>query len=253
MEDYVTATLGREVYPFWHKETLKAQAVVARTYALHQMAKNAGRPFDVGAGTGSQVYGGIDAETESVRKATQKTRGEYLSFGGRPILAVYHSASGGQTATAKEVWGERVPYLISVEVPNEEDSPDTYWRTTVSRTTLERSLEPYGVAVGSIRELDIAERSPSGRATRIRIRGSKETQTVSARTLRNALGASVIRSTLYENRAAKDAFVFVGSGHGHGVGMSQWGAQAMAEDGANYREILESFYPGTNLTKGPHR
>jgi stage II sporulation protein D len=253
LEDYVAATLGREVYSDWHKEMLKAQAVVTRTYGLHEMARNSARAFDVGSGTGSQVYGGLDAETESVKRAARKTRGQYLSYRGRPILAVFHSASGGRTATAEEVWGERIPYLISIEVPNEEDSPDTYWRTSVSRTTLERSLEPLGVAVGSIREMDIAERSTNGRAARIRIRGTKETQTMSARTLRTALGASVIRSTLFEIRDSPDGFTFVGSGHGHGVGMSQWGAQAMAKEGADYREILETFYPGTKLTEGPPR
>jgi stage II sporulation protein D len=253
LEDYVAGTLGREVYTNWHKEMLKAQAVVTRTYGLHQMARNSGRAFDVGSGTGSQVYGGVDAETESVKRATKKTRGEYLAYRGRPILAVFHSASGGRTAPAEEVWGERIPYLISVEVPNEEDSPDTYWRATVSRTTLGRSLAPFGLAVGSIRGVDVTERSANGRAARIRIRGTKETQTMSARTLRTALGASVIRSTLFEIRDAPDGYTFVGSGHGHGVGMSQWGAQAMAKDGAGYREILQTFYPGTTLTEGPPR
>jgi stage II sporulation protein D len=74
-----------------------------------------------------------------------------------------------------------------------------------------------------------------------------------ARALRTALGASVIRSTLYEVRPSKDGFVFVGSGHGHGVGMSQWGAQALAESGAGYREILETFYPGTTVMEGAAR
>jgi len=253
LEDYVAGTLGREVYTSWHKEMLKAQAVVTRTYAMHQMARNSARAFDVGSGTGSQVYGGIDAETESVKRATHKTRGEYLIYQNDPILAVFHSASGGQTATAEEVWGERIPYLTSIEVPNEEDSPDTYWRTTVSRTTLERSLAPLGVGVGSIEKMDVAERSSSGRAVRIRVRGTRETQTMSARTLRTALGASVIRSTMFEIREAPDGFIFVGSGHGHGVGMSQWGAQAMAKNGAGYREILETFYPGTKLTEAPYR
>lgn len=252
LEDYVAGTLGREVYSSWHDEMLKAQAVVTRTYGLHQMSQNSARAFDVGSGTGSQVYGGVDAETESVKRAARKTRGEYLSYGGRPILAVFHSASGGWTATAEEVWGERIPYLTSIEVPNEEDSPDTYWRTTVSRTTLERSLEPLGVEVGSIRKMEIADRSSNGRVARIRIRGTKETQTMSARSLRTALGASVIRSTMFEIRETPDGFIFVGSGHGHGVGMSQWGAQAMAEGGADYHEILENFYPGTTLTEAPN-
>jgi stage II sporulation protein D len=253
LEDYVAGTLGREVYPDWHSEMLKAQAVVTRTYALHQMARNSGTPFDVGAGTDSQVYGGFDAETPSVRSAASATRGEYLAYRREPILAVFHSASGGRTAAAEEVWGQPIPYLVSVEVENEEDSPDTYWRASVSRTTLGRALDPVGIQVGSVREVSVVERSASGRALRVRVRGTKGTRAMEARALRTALGASVIRSTLFEIRPSEDGFVFVGSGHGHGVGMSQWGAQAMAESGAGYREILETFYPGTTVMEGAAR
>jgi len=253
LEDYVAGTLGREIYTDWHPEMLKAQAVVTRTYALHQMARSSRAPFDIGAGTASQVYGGADAETPSVRRAASATRGEYLAYRREPILAVFHSASGGRTAAAEEVWGEPIPYLVSVAVENEEDSPDTYWRASVSRTTLGRALVPLGVQVGSVQEVSVAKRSGSGRALRVRIRGTKGVHVMEARALREALGASVIRSTLFEIRPSQDGFVFVGSGHGHGVGMSQWGAQAMAESGAGYREILEAFYPGTTLVEGTAR
>ena len=85
------------------------------------------------------------------------------------------------------------------------------------------------------------------------VRGEGGEQAVDARALRRLLGANMIRSTLFEIRTVGDRFVFVGSGHGHGVGMSQWGAQAMAKRGASYREILETFYPGTALVGGNRR
>ena len=171
----------------------------------------------------------------------------------RPILAVFHSASGGHTASAEEVWGRALPYLVSVPVEHEEDSPDTYWRASVSRTTLGRALVPLGVKVGPVRELRVVERSPSGRARTVRVRGRDGEKEIEARALRESLGAKVIRSTLFEIRATADGFVIVGSGHGHGVGMSQWGAEAMAQRGAGYREILASFYPGTELVRGEAR
>jgi len=87
----------------------------------------------------------------------------------------------------------------------------------------------------------------------VRIRGARGKHILEARALRVALGESVIRSTLFEIRSASDAFVFVGSGHGHGVGMSQWGAQAMAQRGASYREIVQAFYPGSALVGGASR
>ncbi len=249
LEAYVAATVGREVYAHWHPETHKAQAVVARTYGLHQAERRRGEAWHLRADTAGQVYGGIDAESPWALAAARATRGERLLWGRRPILAVYHSSSGGRTASAEEVWGEAIPYLASRPVENEEDSPDTYWRASISGPTLRRALDPLGIRVGRIRELHVLDRSASGRARRILIAGSGGRREVSARALRTALGADVIRSTLFEIRRDADAVVFVGSGHGHGVGMSQWGAEAMARRGASYREILAAFYPGTQIAR----
>jgi stage II sporulation protein D len=253
LEAYVAGTVGREVYAFWSAETLKAQAVVTRTYALHERARQARRAFHVFGGTRGQVYGGVDAESPAVQTATDATRGEYLVWQSRPILAVFHSTSGGQTASAEEVWGRAAPYLVSQPVENEEDSPDTYWRASISGTTLGRALATLGLQIGPVREIRVVERTPSGRALRVELRGDDGASKVGARDLRSALGENVIRSTLFEIRPAPDGFVFVGSGHGHGVGMSQWGAEAMARRGAGYRRILATFFPGTELTEGVPR
>lgn len=253
LEDYVAGTLGQEIYPGWDREALKAQAVVTRGYALHQRALHRAEPYDVASGTGSQVYGGADAESARIWAAVRATRGQYLAYEHEPALTVFHSASGGRTASAEEVWGQALPYLRSVEVTGEEDSPDTYWRAAISRTKLGRALASLGVQVGPPREARVVERSGSGRALRVRFDSAQASQTVEARALRVALGESVIRSTLFEIRQAEDGFIFVGSGHGHGVGMSQWGAQAMALRGSDYRQILETFYPGTVLVGGAPR
>jgi stage II sporulation protein D len=250
LEDYVLGTLGREVYPGWEAETLKAQAVVTRTYALYRARRSNGSPWQLEAGTSGQVYGGADAEWAAGRAAVRATRGQYLAWRGEPILAVFHSASGGRTASSEEVWGQPLPYLVSMAVEDEQDSPDTYWRTPVSGTTLGRALAPFGVQVGRPVALRIAERSPSGRVRSLRVQGSDGEAQIEARVLREALGADVIRSTLFEIREVPEGWVFVGSGHGHGVGMSQWGAQAMARSGASYREILAAFYPGARLLEG---
>ncbi len=250
LEAYVAGTVGREVYSYWNTETLKAQAVVSRTYALHERALRSRRAFDVFGGTRGQVYGGVDAENPAVLAATRATRGEYLAFGSKPILAVFHSASGGQTASSEEVWGRAAPYLVSVPVENEEDSPDSYWRASVSGTTLGRALARLGIQIGTVREVRVVKRTPSGRALRIQVRGEGGDSKLGARDLRSALGENVIRSTLFEIRTAPDGFTFVGAGHGHGVGMSQWGAEAMARRGADYRRILATFFPGTELSQG---
>ena len=136
---------------------------------------------------------------------------------------------------------------MSVSVEGEEESPHTYWRGWISRTTLGRALTSLGIEVGIVRELRVVERSRSGRVQQLLVSGAEGSRTLDARRLRSALGEGVIRSTLFEIRREDDRIVFVGSGFGHGVGMSQWGGQAMAERGADYREILATFYPGTDL------
>jgi stage II sporulation protein D len=249
LEPYVAGTLGREVYASWEPATLRAQAVVTRTYALHRAAQASGH-WHLTADTAGQVYGGFDAENASVVAATRATAGEWLAYRGEPILAAFHSASGGRTASAHEVWGQRVPYLVSIEVRDEEDSPDTYWRASVSRPTLGRALAPLGIDVGEVRDVQVIERSPSGRARAVQVRGRGGEAELSARVLREALGMDVIRSTLFQTRTTDAGVVISGSGNGHGVGMSQWGAQAMAKRGASYREILAAFYPGVAVVSG---
>jgi len=253
LEAYVAGTLARETYPSWGMEVLRAQAVVARTYVLYERAHHRGQPYDVRANTLSQVYGGVDGESEAVLRATADTHGEYLAFEGEPILAVYHSASGGETQGAEEVWTRSLPYLRPVSVEGEEASPDTYWRATVSRERLAQVAARLAHTVGSVRDVRIEERTAAGRVRSVRIVGAGGDAVVAAGALRAALGEEVLKSTLFEIHPGREEraqdFVFVGSGRGHGVGMSQWGARAMAERGAGYREILQHFYPGTTLRR----
>ena len=249
LETYVAGTLGSEMFTGWEPGALRAQAVVTRTYALYQRAHSGAQGYDVVAGTSDQVYGGVGAEDAAVELAVADTRSEVLTWHGRPILAAFHSASGGQTASAEEVWGEPLPYLRSVAVEDEEDSPDTYWRVRMSREGLDHALAPLGLDLGTFREARVAERTASGRAARVELSGTRGSGIITGRQLRSAVGDGVIRSTLFEIREIGGEVVFVGSGHGHGVGMSQWGAQAMAERGADYRAILAAFYPGTTLER----
>ena len=249
LETYVAGTLGAEVYSRWDANALRAQAVVTRTYALYQRAHSGAQGYDVEAGTSDQVYGGVASESESIARAVADTRSEVLTWNGDPILAAFHSAAGGRTASAEEVWGEPLAYLRSVDVDGEEDSPDTYWRVRMSRSQLDGALAPLGLRLGAVREARVAERTASGRAARVELFGSDGSASVTGRQLRSALGDSLIRSTLFEIRDIGGDVVIVGSGHGHGVGMSQWGAQVMAERGVDYREILAAFYPGTRLER----
>jgi stage II sporulation protein D len=253
LEDYVAGTVLGEISEQWGDAVLRAQAIAARTYALHRRAHPRSADFDLSATTADQVYLGIDGETPVVRAAVDATRGQVLTWEGAPIVAAYHSAAGGRTASAEEVWGRPLPYLASVDVPGEEDSPDTYWRTRISAAALGDALVAAGFEVGRVRDVTIVARSASGRTRVLRVRGSAGELELSAEALRRALGARRLRSTLFELRRSGTDFVFVGSGNGHGVGMSQWGARALALRGAGHRAILARFYPGTRLERVPAR
>jgi stage II sporulation protein D len=247
LEAYVAGTLLGEVHESWGDAVLEAQAVAIRTYALHRRAQAGTRPWDVEADTRGQVYLGRDGESETAWRAVRATSGQVLTWNGEVILAAFHGTAGGRTASAAEVWGRALPYLESVPVEGEDLSPDTYWRATVSSDELAAAATALGADVGRLERIEIAERTPSGRCASLRLHGSGGSAEVPATALRRALGERRLRSTLFELRSAPDGVVFVGSGRGHGVGMSQWGARAMAERGAGYRAILGRFYPGARL------
>ena len=247
LETYLAGTLGREMYGSWSRDALRVQAVASRTYAVERRRARRGEPWHLKSDTRSQVYVGVAAESTAVDEAVEATRGEILTHRGQPILAAFHSSSGGRTASAEEVWGEPRAYLVSIPVEDEWESPDTYWRAPVSGPTLGRAVATLGRDIGAIRRAEVIERSASGRAARVRLSGERGTLTVTGRRLRRALGESTLKSTLFDLRETEEGFVFVGSGRGHGVGMSQWGARAMARRGMDYRAMLEAFYPGATL------
>jgi len=247
IEDYVASTVGGEMSSSWPTEALRAQAVAARTYVLYEANRHRNQAWDVRATAASQVYRGMEAETPETRSATTATKGQFLSYEGDPILAVFHSTAGGRTATAGEVWGEDLPYLRVVEVEDEDDAPHTYWRTVFRRRAMAEILEAAGISVGELQDVSVEGRTASGRVKFLVVTGTTGTRRLGGSELRRLLGGLSIRSTLFEVHESEDEFVFVGSGHGHGVGMSQWGARAMARHGSSYKRILARFYPGTRL------
>jgi len=247
LEDYVASTVGGEMMASWPREALRAQAVAARTYVLHEAAKRRGADWDVLATEFSQVYRGIGAETPETRAAARATAGQVLTYQGEPILAVFHSTAGGRTEAAGDVWGEDRPYLRVVDVDDEEDAPHTYWRTTIARPALEDVLEPLELGVGRLEALEVVARTRGGRVKQLKIRGANRSLVADRERLRRLVSGLGLHSQLFEIREIDKGFAFVGSGHGHGVGMSQWGARAMARRGVSYKRILATFYPGARL------
>ena len=246
IEEYIKGVVSAEVRESWDVEALKAQAVVARTYALYQKERaSKDLPYDLTSTVLSQVYKGANL-SPLIARAVDETRSEILTWQGRPIVAFYHSTSGGMTEDSGEVFSERLPYLKPVKTDCEL-SPYYMWEKVIPIAELEKILGIKGIA-----DIRIDAYTVSGRVKEFRVFVEKtlDPVVVPAIELRKKLGWDRLPSTLITAlHRNEDAFVFEGRGYGHGVGMCQWSALQMARDGKTYREILEYFYPGTALQK----
>lgn len=247
LDRYLPGVVAGEMPLSFHPEALKAQAVAARSYALYLMSKNKNRAYDLSAGSGAQVYTGSGAGAVRALRAVEETRGESLLYNGAPILAYYHSHSGGMLEDDANVWTGDFPYFQVQEDMISNRVKPMVWSYRATRTQLAQALRKSGFSVGEVTGLSVAEKSLSGRVVRFRVQTPTRSVLVKADTLRRALGASKMKSTLCTVRKEGGAFVFEGRGYGHGVGMSQWGAEGMARNGASYTNILKKYYPGCSL------
>ena len=249
LEPYVSSVVAVE-YPFAEVEGAKAQAVLARTYALRRAGARG--HYDLDDHTGSQVYRGVDAETPVSRRAAAETRGETLLWGGALAETPYFSSSGGHTADNDVVWtGAPLPYLRGVADPYDAGSPHDAWESVVGRDRVHRALTArFGGRVTGFR---VVRRSRSGRVAEVALEGARRS-TVSGNQFRSAvnaaLGARTVRSARFDVARDGGSYVFTGSGFGHGVGMSQYGARGQARAGRSYREILGHYFAGTTLAAG---
>ena len=250
LEEYVAAVVSRESPPSFHPEALSALSVAVRTYALQAMEKPRESTHDVVAGVEDQVFEGMDNVAVVFRKASESTRWEILSWRGEPALAVFHSTCGGKTENAKDAWGKDLKYLRSIGCDDCLDSPARRWDYRMTEKEGKRVALSLGVRANDGLTLAIADRSSSGRASRILISSGKVSREVSAAALRRAAGYSRVKSLKMEIVPVGNGWVFSGKGYGHGVGMCQWGANGMAKNGKTYREILARYYPGTVLARG---
>jgi stage II sporulation protein D len=276
LEVYVRGVVAAEMLPGFHIEALKAQAVAARTYAVKRM--------DMFGGKGCSLHPGADVCTDPqhgqawssndtlrvkwgmggylrnmyrISQAVRSTEGLVLTYQGKVIDAVYHSSSGGRTASAQEVWGQDVPYLQSVASQFEDASPYNRETKEFLLQDLERQL---GVTVTSY---GVIQKDKDGRVMNVMTGAQDDFVVVIQRTaservellkvgdeimtgveIRKLLG---LRSSMFSVVCSDDTVAFVTSGYGHGVGMSQYGANGMAEQGYSFDRILMHYYTGIQL------
>ncbi|MYC28239.1 MAG: SpoIID/LytB domain-containing protein [Nitrospira sp. SB0662_bin_26] len=247
LEDYVAGVVSSEVNPEWHEELLRTQAVAARTYVLYKQLENAAQPFDVYASVQDQVYTGRQKVNRAVLDAVDRTRGQVLTYGGRPIFAVYSSTTAGPTEDAMNVWAKDLPYLKGVACPFDQKSPWYEWRATIPFDTVEARLKEEGYPIGWLATLTPYGMTTAGRVKGIRILHSRGELVITGQEFRRILGYANVRSTRFSIERIDRHVVFAGKGAGHGVGLCQWGAKEMAELGYPYQSILRYYYPGTEI------
>lgn len=248
LEEYVTGVVLAEMPGSFDTEALKAQAVVARTYAVKR-SEGPGKHEDSAVCTESsccQGYksvdsylaeGGTEKTVEKIRTAVQETAGLVLRYEGALIDATYFSCSGGSTEAAVEVWGADVPYLQAVESPGEEDAVHFTDRMVFSIAEFAALTGCTGTPENWLGQVSYTR---GGGVDTMELGG----QTFSGRELRELLG---LKSTDFSVSIDGGSVVVTTHGFGHRVGMSQYGAQAMAQQGSSFREILAHYYQGTEL------
>lgn len=186
LEDYVRGVVAGESPSSWHPEALKAQAVAARTYAI--TTNKPGDGFDHYADVRSQVYGGVRLETATTDAAIAATKGEVVTYQGKPVTTYFFSTSGGKTENVENsLGGDPKPWLKSVDDPYDKVSPRHKWTLRMSLTEARRKLGA-GLVKGSLRGIEVIERGVSPRIKRAEIVGSAGRTSVTGATLRRELG-----------------------------------------------------------------
>lgn len=240
LEDYLLSVVPSEMPSTWPSESLKAQAIAARSYAVANIGKHEKDGYDVKATVEDQVYLGISSEHDSTNQAVAQTAGLVLKQGGKPVCAFFHSSSGGCTEVAEHVMGRTVPFLRSV--PDYDDaSPHFSWTRSVAIDELEK---PFTKEIGQLLSFIVVSRTPSNRVKETLLIGSQGTRFVTGDLLRSTLH---LPSCNFNVCANESGYSFAGRGFGHGMGMSQWGARALADSGYNAAQILAYYYKDVSV------
>jgi len=259
LSEYLPGVVAAEVPVFFEAEAIKAQAVTARTYALYRVERGGAHP-DADVCTDPAHCSAWLSQEDLMQKwgedfeknralivnAVDATDNMVVKYNGELIDAVFHSTSSGRTEAAVDVWGAQRDYLVSVESPGEEVAPRYACTLEIDAARLKALLEA-GIAGLTVEGqpqdwFSSPVRSEAGSVMSINICGTD----VKGSTVRSLLG---LNSSNFTVTVLKDKFIFTTVGYGHGVGMSQYGANAMAAKGADYEEILCHYYTGTAVEK----
>lgn len=246
MTDYLIGVVSSEMPASFNLEALKAQSVLARTYALK--TKQTGKKLTDTVNTQSYIdidqmknkWGNsFNTYYNKIKNAVENTNGEYLSYNGNYIETLYHSTNNGKTESSLDVFGNYYPYLISVSSEYDKNA-SSYLRTI--NMPLDTISNKLGLSLNNDSVISILSYTDGGNIKEININGNN----FSGKKVRELLG---LRSTDFDISISDNNANITTRGYGHGVGMSQYGANGMANAGYSYKDILSHYYPGTTLTK----
>lgn len=239
IEDYVIGVVAGEMPVNFPHEALKAQAVAARTYAVRQIQTNPNINYEdidqafVTEETMRKMWGNnFDEYYEKISRNVYDTAGEILEYNNEPILAAFCSTTNGYTENCENVWTQALPYLTSVKSEGDEKSPYYSDKVVVPKN---RFTNIFG-GTNAV----ISEKTEAGYVKSVSING----KSYNGDRIRKILG---LKSTCFEINDDGNNMVFFTKGYGHGVGMSQYGACYMANNGKDYKAILEHYYKGAIL------
>ncbi|MBQ8004137.1 MAG: stage II sporulation protein D [Oscillospiraceae bacterium] len=261
LNEYLAGVVASEMPALFPEEALKAQAVAARTYTMKKIAAPPAAEHNGAAVCSNpahcKAYAPLsetaagwssDAEeyTNKITRAVSETDGEILLYDGEPITAVFHSTSSGKTENASDVWGGNVPYLVSVKSPGEDSSPRYEDEKTLSpdefKNIFSKKYPDAKYDTNPENWITSISRSDAGGVKSLSVAGI----TVKGSDVRSLFG---LNSTNFTVSYTDGTVKIKTRGYGHGVGMSQYGARAMALEGKSYDEILMSYYSGVTLGK----
>lgn len=254
IQDYIIGAVACEMPASFNEEALKAQAVACYTY-LQWILKNSDNPSDEysdisDSSATHQGYLNKDEMKEKwgdkfdfyynkIKNAVESVEGEYLCYNGNPILSVFHALSSGMTNSSEDVWGDAIPYLVSVSAPGDKLSGDIDSTVNYKKDEFEELCRKEGITSFTIGEIVISD---SGYVKSITVGDKKMNGTEICRIFS-------LKSPVFEIEEIDDEIIFHVKGKGHGIGMSQYSADFMARQGSDYKEILQHFYTGTTIEK----
>ncbi|MFW6001186.1 MAG: SpoIID/LytB domain-containing protein [Halanaerobium sp.] len=274
LTEYLISVVPSEIYSSWPEESLKAQAVAARSYTLSNLGRHSSQGYDLCSTVHCAAYNGVQNENQRTTNAVLATHGEAAFYEDKVIEAVFSSNSGGKTERSDQIWSADLPYLRGANQMKDDNyqfplnpaelkewvrtSPPSYsqdfgssnyrWHVKIPAEIIESNS-----GISQLKSIEIVERADGGTITSLKIKGEDQEKTYSSSGIRRLFGgirSSRIYIESFRDKAKniKEVYIY-GAGWGHNLGLDQSAAAGMAESGWEYQQIIKHFYPGIEIKK----